>query len=88
MPDACSSSPSVFAVTRPRLAAVLAIGSLWALMLMLRFFGSGFVDSATTCQRMIYRDPLSGREQGIGEASVTLDGLLKCHGITYRPGPR
>ncbi|QEL24365.1 hypothetical protein FQV39_18600 [Bosea sp. F3-2] len=75
-------------MTRSQWAGILVIGTLWAAMLLLRLFDAGFVDSASACRRMIYRDPVTGREQGIGEARIAPDSVIECDGVAYRPGPR
>ena len=84
------SSPSrpVLALGRIRPAGILAIGVLWAALLLISLFDHGPVDDASACRRMIYRDPVTGREQGIGEASITSDGTMNCQNVSYRPGSR
>jgi hypothetical protein len=66
----------------------LTIGVLWVALLLTGFFDHGPVDDASACRRMIYRDPVTGREQGIGEASITSDGTITCQNVSYRPGSR
>ena len=62
------------------------VGVLWAAALLLRLFETGPQDSVTACRNMIYRDPLTGREQGIGTARIAPDSAITCHGVTYRAG--
>lgn len=65
-----------------------ALGALWAAILLARFLGAGPEDSVTACRSAIYRDPVTGREQGIGSARVGRDGAMTCHGVTYGAGLR
>jgi hypothetical protein len=71
-----------------RAAACWALGILWAVLLVLRFAGAGPEDSVAACRDATYRDPVTGREQGIGSARVAQDGTMTCHGMTYRIGAR
>ncbi|MGX5736642.1 hypothetical protein [Bosea thiooxidans] len=66
----------------------MAIGVFWIALLLISAFGRGPVDDASACRRMIYRDPVTGREQGVGEASITSDGTVKCQNVSYRPDSR
>lgn len=53
---------------------------------LLRLVEAGPQDSATACRNMIYRDPLTGRDQAIGAARIAPDGAITCQGVTYRLG--
>lgn len=64
------------------------VAALWAALVLLRVFASGPEDSATACRHAIYRDPVTGREQGIGPARIAADGKATCRGITYPVGAR
>lgn len=79
-----SPSRSVLAFGHNRRVGIVAIGVLWAAMLLISLFDHGPVDDASACRRMIYRDPVTGREHGIGEARITSDGTMKCQNVSYR----
>ena len=65
-----------------------ALAVLWTVILLARFLGAGPEDSVAACRSAIYRDPVTGREQGIGSARVARNGAMTCHGVTYGAGPR
>lgn len=94
MSDFVSPPPPPFETAihgaRRRLQATvcLAIGILWATLVFLRFSYVGPEDSVTACRHAIYRDPVTGREQGIGSARIAQDGAMTCHGVIYPIGAR
>lgn len=65
-----------------------AVGILWATALLLRLFGAEPIDSVTACRHAFYRDPLIGRERGIGSARLAPDGAMTCAGVTYHAPSR
>jgi len=93
MPTPVASSPPssdalVHRIWRCRSELVCwALAILWAVLLLARFLTAGPEDSVTACRDAIYRDPVTGREQGIGSARIARDGAMTCHGLTYRAGP-
>lgn len=88
MPGISSPSRSVLALGRIRRAGILTIGVFWIAMLLISLFDHGPVDDASACRRMFDRDPVTGREQGIGKARITSDGTMKCQNVSYQPGLR
>ena len=84
------SSPSRPALATPRAQWIgaLALAALWIAMLSISIFDHGPVDDASACRRMFDRDPVTGREQGIGKARITSDGTMKCQNVSYRPDSR
>ncbi len=68
------------APSRLRGAVCWGIAILWAVLALARFVLAGPEDSAAACRHRIYRDPVTGREQGIGEARIARDGTAICGG--------
>ncbi|MGO4406261.1 hypothetical protein AB4Z10_18605 [Bosea sp. RAF48] len=83
-----SSSKPGSAVMRAQRIAASAIGAVWIIALLLRVLDPGIVDSASACRRMVYRDPVTGRERGIGAVRITANGTIRCRDVTYQPGTR
>jgi hypothetical protein len=94
MPHSASSSLSPVEATACgtrgglRVAAFWAVGILWAILVLARCLGAGPEDSVTACRHAIYRDPVTGREQGTGSARVAPDGTITCRGMAYKADPR
>lgn len=77
---------TTFQVVRVGCCCLVAL--LWAVVLLARMFGTGPEDSAAACLHAIYRNPVTGREQGIGEARVAADGTMICRGSIHHAGSR
>ncbi len=78
-------SPSMQAscARRVQWVGALVMAAVWVALLLTSLFDHGPVDDASACRRMIYRDPVTGREQGIGEARIALDGTMRCQNVSY-----
>lgn len=83
-----SSPPAGRLARRARLGAGLALAAVWLGVTLSHLLASGPTDSAAACRHAIYRDPVTGREQGIGSARVGSAGSMTCDGVTYRADSR
>lgn len=86
MPDIVSPSRSGWSLRRA--LGVLAAAAMWVMVVLLRLSGSDSADTASACSRMIYRDPVTGREQAIGTARIASDGTIRCRDVSVLPEPR
>ncbi|GAU86031.1 hypothetical protein [Bosea sp. BIWAKO-01] len=86
MPDIVSPSRSGSSLRRA--LGVLAAAAMWLSVVLLRIFGPDTADTASACSRMIYRDPVTGREQAIGTARIVSDGTIRCRDVSALPAPR
>ncbi|MGO4741032.1 hypothetical protein AB4099_31210 [Bosea sp. 2KB_26] len=83
MPDIVSPLRSGSSLRRA--LGVLAAAAMWISVVLLRIFGPDTTDTASACGRMVYRDPVTGREQAIGTARIASDGTIRCRDVAYRP---
>lgn len=68
-----------------RALGVIAAAAMWVSLVFLRIFGADTADTASACSRMVYRDPVTGREQAIGAVRIAADGTIRCRDLAYRP---
>lgn len=70
-----------------RLIFCLAAGLVWAITMLSLIFNTEPRDDAAHCRRSVFRDPVTGRDQGIGGVHIAGNGAVTCRGVTYSANP-